>query len=1203
MSLKSTNDIIQLLEQNKARLYDLTANNPLVDVSVDTLLPISEVGDNRKTKHLFQQMRHFEKEYALDTLLYCSHWLRWIHPDKKQFYTSPLWCRRAHLEEKKREEKTFNLLYPDDDWFLNPVLKKLFIDHFAIDLSSASSLEDILHLLRTEFQQITESKTFDQNQQWSIVKTEALGIFNYRKLQLSDDYDTLMKQPGGAVTALLGASGTTSETLAQLKPTGSIVDPSQALAIQTAMHHHVVIQGPPGTGKSHTIAALIKSLLLEQKKVLFVSEKRAALEVVYDRLKEEKLQLQIAFFGADKKDKQHFYANLKKIWQKSLDTKAQLTTRPAFSAPNFAVVYPAKLIDTNNPTGASIQQILDQLIALNSQPFAENLNGIIPSYSDWHEHLEQLIKTEAILNERFQSTSVHENVFFRLNTVVFRESNFIQKLITRLDQMTHSLRKITDLSTDLNIPLSPQEFLRLAIAASILNMVNKTQLDLLVKDSKKFKSFNTLSKKYRITQNKLSQAEIANQSWEKKPSIAEITALTDILKQSKKTKGILGILKRNSAKSHDYFAGFPVEISTVTKLQLLEQVRTEWHLRGELQELKIKLQHDLNLSDPDRDIEHILQVRSKLNAVSQNEYLQILEHDQSHQLIEKLAAIHPVLNRAITLWTYLFHDTDFASFDELNLLLKKLENDIPIIENSQYELSQFYQLPEVIINFIRSNGGTVSQLDERISWHHLNQLTRFEPAFKTLSGDKLSADFNEERKRLNLLQETQTERIHHEISNWFRASEKLLDTAPSKLKSDQKGRRKKFKEFKRILAHESTKSRQHLAVKELLNTCHETILNLQPLWMMSPLSVSQLLPCETALFDHVIFDESSQIPLEDAIPAVYRARCITVVGDSQQMPPGRFFTSSEESQTLLDVAEFNFKNVMLKNHYRSQHPALIEFSNHHFYDSELQVLPPADNKCPIALIRVNGVFENQQNINEAIEIANYYEQLQRQGKTDIAILTFSQEQQKAIELQLQKKKLPVNENLVLRNLENSQGIEKDVVLISVGYAKNKDGIFHKRFGPLNQQHGSNRLNVLLTRAKKQMVIFTSANASDFGWSENRGANLLSEFIAFAEKQTQAASSDQPIHSAHNWVSDFLRKNEIPVSFYSTHRGNLINCFIQHHTSKILLVDPCTLPDESKDLFSVLNILRNRFKEIKILLSTQILYDRVLAEKDLLRFFN
>ena len=258
---------------------------------------------------------------------------------------------------------------------------------------------------------------------------------------------------------------------------------------------------------------------------------------------------------------------------------------------------------------------------------------------------------------------------------------------------------------------------------------------------------------------------------------------------------------------------------------------------------------------------------------------------------------------------------------------------------------------------------------------------------------------------------------------------KPSETKPADAKPADKKSKQNYKDEKRILLHELNKNQQHLSINQLAENCNTILAALQPVWIMNPLSVAQHLPCEREIFDVIIFDEASQIPLEDALPGIYRSAQLIVVGDSQQMPPGQFFSTNSDVKTLLDQASFAFQNVMLKGHYRSEHPSLIEFSNRTFYENELVTIPPLTNDPAIELKKVDGIFTENKNLIEAKAIADHYKHLLKKGVEDIGIIAFSREQQNEIERQIQLLKITPNEKLVLRNLENVQGIEKEIILI------------------------------------------------------------------------------------------------------------------------------------------------------------------------------
>ena len=1206
----SPNQLKKELQQLQKELFDLSARNPFVNVNPDKLWFVDEVNLQKSyAQKIYSKARFFEKEYALKTSLMIRAFIEWKSPNSDSFFISPLLYQPCQIIEKKRIETTYELVCDDDELLVNPILKKAFADYFKVDLPSSTLDEQLLfESLQKEFSSAEKKlqlvTDFESKHNWRIIHKNAVGIFNYKKNLLHQDYKKIIEDPGNAIGVLFHENDSKKEIISPVKSISFDLDESQTAALVAATRQNLVIQGPPGTGKSHTVVSLINHFVSQHKKVLFVSEKRSALDVVYERLKQEKLDHLIAYFNTEKDEKKTFYAHLKKSWTKAIDLleKQKTESNPTSFTTSSFDVYPKKLTTDLKNLGTDIHHLETELLKSGYQPKELICSGAFPAYKIWNDSFQFLTDFEETIKSAFQIKKITETVFSKLNGIIFSEPQPLLKLEKRIQQIEKSIQLIQEVQLKHKLKLDLPNFTRLAIAGSILGMVNKNQLNLIKSDHKLYKTFNTLAKKYELTKNKLTQIELVNKKWKKKPSISEITEITGQLKQGKKPKTILGILKRNSSKTYDYFSDFSSDISVVTKLQLLEEIRTEWHVRGDLEAIKIELKHKLNITHPDTEIDHILQVRSKLDAVSQNEYISILENENSLEMIRDLQEIHSDINQSNSVLTYLFQYSAPQDLKDLRALIAQLNLELAAVQKYQNEIQTFLQLPNEILSFIRANNVSIHQLNAIVIHNNLQLETRFEPIFKKLNGDCLMNEF-ETRKSINKrMRDGQLDAFRKHPHSIIQELEKLADTPASKLKPADKKRKQIYKDEKRILLHELNKKQQHLSIKNLSENCGTILSTLQPIWMMNPLSVAQHLRCEQEIFDVIIFDEASQIPLEDAIPAIYRAAKIIVVGDSQQMPPGQFFSANSDVRTLLDQASFAFQNVMLKGHYRSEHPALIEFSNRTFYENELITLPPISNSNPIELKKVEGIFTENKNQIEAKAIAEYYKQLLKSGAEDIGIIAFSKEQQEEIERQIQLLKIPTNEKLILRNLENVQGIEKEIILISIGYAKNENGIFRKNFGPVNQEKGANRLNVLFTRAIKKLVVFTSISSSDFKLTDNKGVTVLCDFLKFVENNQTSKHQIIPTEFSHQLVEKIVAKNKIKIDFHSTDSGLMVNCFIQHQSGKILLVDPCLKERETQDLYLLLAVLQKRFKKIKIVTSSELINNQERVEEELLNYF-
>ncbi|MFC0819618.1 DUF4011 domain-containing anti-phage protein Hhe [Moraxella marmotae] len=351
------------------------------------------------------------------------------------------------------------------------------------------------------------------------------------------------------------------------------------------------------------------------------------------------------------------------------------------------------------------------------------------------------------------------------------------------------------------------------------------------------------------------------------------------------------------------------------------------------------------------------------------------------------------------------------------------------------------------------------------------------------------------------------------------------------------GRVSNYTEYS-LIRREHEKKQRHIAIRSLLDRAPEAIKALKPCFMMSPMSVAQYLKPGSFQFDMIIMDEASQILPEDAIGALARGAhdgsCSIIVGDPKQLPPTSFFQSSvnneddeenivavEQSESILESvsSHSSFRTRRLRWHYRSRHESLIAFSNKHFYDSDLVLFPSPMEETDDLGIRFtkvkNGCFENSRNVEEACKVVSKaLEILQDSPHESIGMVAMNSAQRDEIQMQFdqQLQENPHLQTLVdkkaktdpvfIKNLENVQGDERDVILISMTYGPETiGGRVYQRFGPINSANGWRRLNVLFTRAKKRMHIFSSMSSSDILAVEtsSKGVKALKAFLEYCER--------------------------------------------------------------------------------------------------------
>ena len=345
-----------------------------------------------------------------------------------------------------------------------------------------------------------------------------------------------------------------------------------------------------------------------------------------------------------------------------------------------------------------------------------------------------------------------------------------------------------------------------------------------------------------------------------------------------------------------------------------------------------------------------------------------------------------------------------------------------------------------------------------------------------------------------------------------------------------------------ILQKEAAKKRKLMPIRTLLQKIPNLLIKLKPCLLMSPITVSQFLPAESNKFDLVLFDEASQIVPEDAIGSIYRGKTIVVAGDNKQLPPTSFF-----QKNLIDNVDWDelsdedvevFDSILdeclgiglpvktLKWHYRSRHEELIAFSNHRFYDDNLITFPAAKaqtDSLGVKLVYVpDGIYDRggkRNNPLEAEKVADLvFEHFRNYPKKTLGVVTFSIAQMETVEEAIDRRlkeqpdfeqffKEDRLEGFFVKNLENVQGDERDVIFFSVGYGYDQGKQMAMNFGPLNKPGGERRLNVAVTRAREKVVLITSIKATDIDpETKALGVQTLRSYLDYAEHGPETLGS-------------------------------------------------------------------------------------------------
>ena len=342
-----------------------------------------------------------------------------------------------------------------------------------------------------------------------------------------------------------------------------------------------------------------------------------------------------------------------------------------------------------------------------------------------------------------------------------------------------------------------------------------------------------------------------------------------------------------------------------------------------------------------------------------------------------------------------------------------------------------------------------------------------------------------------------------------------------------------------VLKHEFFKKRGHLPIRKLMDRAGNAVQAIKPVFMMSPLSVAKFLPPESVYFDWVVFDEASQVKPVDAFGAIIRGGQTVVVGDNRQLPPTDFFDKQvkDDNEDTEENLVNNIDSILdsfcaksapqrkLRWHYRSRHESLIAVSNDQFYKNELELFPSPDTaKKEVGLIYhhyPDTVYDrggSRTNREEARIVAKkVMEHARSRPNLTLGVSTFSTTQMEAVQNELESLRREDQscetffnahreEPFFVKNLENVQGDERDVIFISIGYGQDANGRLTMNFGPLNQDGGERRLNVLITRARRRCEVFTNLTADEIDLSRTKGRNgerpagvvALKRYLKYAE---------------------------------------------------------------------------------------------------------
>lgn len=1117
-------------------------------------------------KDLHRHARLSQEENGANSLYLALGFIRWSEVEGGRSYATPLVL--VPVELKRKNLQSYTLEIQDAEATFNITLIEYIYQKtnyrmtglHPLPLNEAGGIDLNLILARMR-SYLRELKG------WEVVSEAVLGNYSFTKFVMWNDIhhhsETLNQHP--IVSTLMGVnegkdldeslipSTFTAQELEQCEDKEVLLpidaDSSQIEAILEAMRgKSFVLHGPPGTGKSQTITNIIANMLNQGKRVLFVAEKMAALEVVRNRMEKIGLGAFCLELHGNKVTKKHFLSQM----DRALSAEATQANKRYTASQTGAVEEQQKILATTEalhqprPEGYSLHDLICHYESIHEQ----NLDFTPSAKLCTAENIERLKRELSQLESIFR-ISGHP-----------REHNLRELILQDATKPCDTSQLQQSLST-LEQSLSE----RTQWQARLQNIIGISPTDEAESYQHLGKIVSCLLGMPRFCRSWLEQAE----SLEGLDRAIEVCQFIDeALTTQEKLQSLYGCIP---------------SLESQTLAQRYHEVEVKWFIPKYF--ARQKLIKDLEHIGVRVIYEQIPQVIEHLQAYelchqklnpSDHKLLSSLANYEglgSHQLwselsrelglcsqlayeLSALTAIHQesytTLRQSLLSYTgecwHLSLNTqrwqlqDFINFvqemtkhlhlvgeiiqlpqsinlDKLQQLLKQWQMHLPQLRDWTQWLLRRAELinigAESIIEYIEHDAKPMEQLSlqcERSIYQHI--------AEQIIAQDQRLSMFNglifEETLKLyrNFIAESQ-ELSRKELYR------RMVQRIPGSVGTASPEIAQEIAELKRFIASGGRRR----SIRSMMDAIPNLLPRLAPCMLMSPLSVAQYIEMTAPKFDLVIFDEASQMPTSDAVGTIARGKALIVVGDPKQMPPTSFFVNqqlAEEDQAIDDMESIldecitlSIPSRYLAWHYRSRHESLIAFSNNRFYDGKLYTFPSVDNQVSkLSLVKVNGIYARSGSRNNPIEadaiVAELIRRLQSttyQGQS-IGIVAFSQAQQELIEDKLysythkhpeiEKLLSELPEPLFIKNLENVQGDERDVILFSVGYGPDQEGKISMNFGPLNNKGGERRLNVAASRSRLEMMIFTSISPEqiDLKRTESEGVASLKLLLECAE---------------------------------------------------------------------------------------------------------
>ena len=1094
-----------------------------------------------KLNLLYRKDRVNQEETGAGTVYIAAGFLKWYDGLSEQPKYAPLILYPVELS-KKGAGRSFVVKFKDEEFSFNTTLLEFLKQEFSIDIRALSDIEkenlDVEAILSRLKKEIIHMKN------WDVSDDVYLSSFSFTRYVMWNDVRNnidKMKENRLIQGLLNNRLDKSKKELALDSPNPDVdfeprdimiplsADSSQIEAvIASKSGKSFVLHGPPGTGKSQTITNIIADAIADKKRVLFVADKMAALSVVKKRLDEIGIGdfcLELHSGKSDKND----------VVERLLKNVALEKTAPDAGFKSKSDELKALRAEQNDLIGAVHKKrwlnvsLYDAMVRYLEN--ADASDSLVIENSFYEKLNESKLSAYEATIERLSAAAlecgdIYKSPFKDIGLLCYNKNTkalAVNHLRLKIEQMRY-LKQLASMTAGL-FDNRVRKFNR----ERLKNLYEFAGILLKIREEFFISNEIEVMKEEFLTRFK---------SVPKFDNVKEIAADLDAGVPIRKSKPLrraldaLDDLKKNKMRSFE-LEGY---LSYIPKLCGIDDAYGKNTFYG------VIVKHDIF-------------------ALAEKLYTTYDKSTLTDAIFEYLSEEPILLNCFKTAYeNYVYTDEAFAEFFAVRREVDEGENDYfdftiaradALLDNIDL-LSSFVAFNRLVKKLAEDGlsfaveplfngkikaGGIIASFRKKIYYNYIEMVIKDDPLLSNFSGAALEDTISKFKRLLENYEELTKAEIRHRLIERVKSPEteealslELLELQRA-AKSNMRG----------------------ITLRKLFDKMRNLLPYLSPCMLMSPISVAQYLDLEPGMFDIVIFDEASQMPTCEAVGAIARGKSVIVVGDSKQLPPTSFFISDyadednleqEDLESILeDCLALNFAEKHLNWHYRSRHQSLIAFSNAMYYGNNLLTFPSPDElESRVKFRYADGMYErgsSKQNQKEGdLLIADVIKRLKNEEtrKQSIGIVTFNSAQQAYIEDNLTqtllKNKLDSlaldrDEPIFVKNLENVQGDERDVILFSVGYGPDKHGKLSLNFGPINQNNGWRRLNVAVTRARSEMVVFSSMTSGmiDLSRTNSKGVAHLKAFLEYADKgKAVTNANDKNSFTDEKGIGYFIAKD-------------------------------------------------------------------------------